>query len=60
MATLLRYDPTRAASLLVRILDGPFRNRVGWTFIQDVDTGRVALGEYDLQYQYESCEAERP
>lgn len=60
MAKLLRYDPKRAASLYVRILSGPYRDRIGWMFIQSADTGGVALGEYDLQYPYKTCQPEMP
>ncbi|HYK52191.1 MAG TPA: hypothetical protein VEV38_01500 [Candidatus Eremiobacteraceae bacterium] len=55
MVRLLRYDPKKAASLYVKILDGPYRGRTGWTWIQAADTGGVALGEYSLQYGFDDC-----
>jgi hypothetical protein len=58
MVKLLRYDPRREASLYVKVLDGPHRDQMGWTWIQDADTGNVALGEYSLQYSYQACTKE--
>lgn len=51
MVKVLRYDPKRNVSLYVSILDGAHRGETGWMYIQGVDTGGVALGEYSLEYQ---------
>lgn len=55
LVRLLRYDPNRDASLYVEVLNGPYRGRRGWTFIQDANTRGVALGQYDMQYAYAAC-----
>jgi hypothetical protein len=55
LVKLLRYDPRREASLYVKVLDGPHRDKTGWTWVQSADTGGVALGEYSLQYPYRDC-----
>lgn len=55
LARLLFYDPRRDASLYVQIVNGRYRGLRGWTYIQDVDTGGIALGEYDLQFPYAKC-----
>jgi hypothetical protein len=57
MVTVLRYDPTAEAPLYVKILDGSYRNRTGRMEIGFAQTGRLAFGEYDLQYPDNSnCE----
>ncbi len=54
-ARLVRYDPKRNYSLYVEIIDGDHRGLRGWMPIQAVDTGDIALGQYSLQYPYQSC-----
>jgi hypothetical protein len=55
LAQLLRYSPKRDASLYVQVVNGRYRGLRGWTYIQDVDTGGVALGQYDLEYPNTKC-----
>jgi len=55
LVRLLRYNPSREASLYVEVLKGAYRNRRGWMFLQDAYTGGDALGQYGLEYPYKAC-----
>lgn len=55
LVRLLRYDPSRDASLYVEILDGAHRGQRGWMGIQNAQTGGMALGEYAMEYPYKDC-----
>jgi hypothetical protein len=55
LARLLQYNPKRDASLYVEILDGLYRGRKGWTDIQSVETGGVAMGDYGIDDPDEAC-----